>query len=318
VPPGVGITSSQERLKAGETATLTFRLTEDSVDFTATDVSVSGGVLDQFSGAGAVYTARFTPTAASTAPGSISVAAAKFTDAAGNDNTASNTVSIAIDSVLPTATLGALPASQPTPVTSLAVTFSKPMSGLVIGDFALTRNGVPVALAGVVVTGSGTSWLLSGLGTATAPSGYYVLTLRSAGAVRDLAGNALAANATRLWTCTPFPTPVGLASITQSSVTSITIKFNGMVTGFDKSDIRLTVKGWEVSLRKAQLTGSGDTYVLSGLDRLTSGQGRYELTIGGPNHGITDAAGIAMVGLMQTSWQRVAPPSPAGGRRSAR
>jgi hypothetical protein len=77
------------KLKAGESVTITFTLSEASSDFTKDDVSVLGGVLSDIIlkfGETKVYTATFTPTANSVTTGTISVASDKFSDAAGNTN----------------------------------------------------------------------------------------------------------------------------------------------------------------------------------------------------------------------------------------
>ena len=90
-------------MKVGETATLTFTLSEASTDFTADDISVTGGTISGFSGSGTSYTATFTPTDDSNTDGVISVSSPKFTDAAGNaNNAASNTVTLTVDTVEPT------------------------------------------------------------------------------------------------------------------------------------------------------------------------------------------------------------------------
>lgn len=105
-PPTIFVTASNPSLKAGETAVVTFNLSEPSSDFDSGDVAVTGGGLSNFAGAGNTYTARFTPNAGSIANGVISVASGKFSDAAGNLNVdgadANNRVTIAIDTVLPT------------------------------------------------------------------------------------------------------------------------------------------------------------------------------------------------------------------------
>ena len=102
--PGIAITSDKATLRAGETATLTFTLSEPVADFAAGDISVSGGTLSNFTGSGIRYTATFTPTASSASTGVISVASNLFTDAAGNANNdgadADNRVTMVVDTVL--------------------------------------------------------------------------------------------------------------------------------------------------------------------------------------------------------------------------
>ena len=112
--------SGSGTLGAGGTASLTFVLSESSTNFVVDDVTVSGGTLSSFAGSGASYTATFTLTATGTSTASVSVAAGAFTDAAGNDNTASNSLSIAYDTVVPTTTTEAPATSDdtvPTPST---------------------------------------------------------------------------------------------------------------------------------------------------------------------------------------------------------
>src|SRR3546814_16377885 len=69
-------------LKAGETAAVTFTLSETSADFVLTDVTVTDGTLSGFSGSGTSYTATFTPPLITTATATINIGADVFTDAA--------------------------------------------------------------------------------------------------------------------------------------------------------------------------------------------------------------------------------------------
>ena len=104
--PTIAITSGASSLKAGETTTVTFTLSEEASDFIEGDISVSGGSLSSFSGSGTTYTATFTPTADSTTNGVISVASSKFSDSAGNENAdgsdSNNTLTLSVDTVRPT------------------------------------------------------------------------------------------------------------------------------------------------------------------------------------------------------------------------
>jgi hypothetical protein len=102
-PPTVAVNSSRSSLVAGESATLSFTLSESSTNFTASDVTVSGGTLSNFSGSGTAYTALFTPTANSVTNGVIKVASGVFSDAAGNANAdgveTNNTVEMTVNTV---------------------------------------------------------------------------------------------------------------------------------------------------------------------------------------------------------------------------
>jgi hypothetical protein len=102
-PPSIIISSNDSALKAGETATISFTLSESSSDFASSDIAVSGGTLGTLSGSGNSYSATFTPTTNSTANAIASVASTKFTDAAGNANTdasdSDNIVTMTVDTL---------------------------------------------------------------------------------------------------------------------------------------------------------------------------------------------------------------------------
>ncbi len=102
-PPTITITGNKASLKAGETATVSFKLSEPSTDFVPSDVTVTGGSLFGFAGSGTSYTANFMPVANSTTLGVISVASDKFSDAAGNFNyngaDTDNTVTLTVDTL---------------------------------------------------------------------------------------------------------------------------------------------------------------------------------------------------------------------------
>ncbi|MBI5380260.1 MAG: DUF4347 domain-containing protein, partial [Opitutae bacterium] len=186
-PPTIAITSDKSALKAGETATLTFTLSESASDFVVGDITVSGGTLSNFSGSGTTYTATFTPTADSTANGVISVASAKFTDAAGNANAdgadANNTVTITVDSVRPTIAItsdkSALKAGE---TATLTFTLSESASDFVVGD--ITVSGGTLSN----FSGSGTTYTATFTPTADSTANG-VISVASA-KFTDAAGNA--------------------------------------------------------------------------------------------------------------------------------
>jgi hypothetical protein len=105
-PPTIAITSNKTALKAGDTALITFTLSEVANDFLISDITVTGGTLSNFAGNGAAYSATFTPNSNSTLQGSVSVGNFKFSDAVGNSNEdggeVNNQLSLAIDTIPPT------------------------------------------------------------------------------------------------------------------------------------------------------------------------------------------------------------------------
>ena len=110
VRPTIALTSDSSSLKAGETANLTFSLSEASTNFIESDVFVTGGALSNWTAVSStVYTATFTPTADSTTDGVISVASGAFSNSAGNSNQdgadSNNSLSLSVDTVRPTIAL---------------------------------------------------------------------------------------------------------------------------------------------------------------------------------------------------------------------
>jgi hypothetical protein len=102
-PPAVVVTSNKASLSVGETAIITFTLSEPSTNFVLGDAVATGGSLSAFTGSGTSYSAVFTPTANSTTLGKVSVASGVFTDAAGNANAdgseANNTAQMTVNTV---------------------------------------------------------------------------------------------------------------------------------------------------------------------------------------------------------------------------
>lgn len=103
-PPTLSLSSNATSLKAGQTASLSFTLSEPSSTFTSSSITVSGGTLSAFSGSGTSYSAIFTPASNSTASGLVSVPDASFSDSAGNTNSdgsdPDNSVSFVVDTRL--------------------------------------------------------------------------------------------------------------------------------------------------------------------------------------------------------------------------
>ena len=107
--PSIAISDDDpdDSLAAGETSTLSFRLSEPSTDFLQSDVAVSGGSLSNWTAdSSSSYTASFTPSKNSTTDGVLSVASGVFSNSAGNTNNddadPNNSVTFTIDTVRPT------------------------------------------------------------------------------------------------------------------------------------------------------------------------------------------------------------------------
>ena len=256
IAPTIAITSSKAALKAGDTATLTFTISEAVTDFDATDITVSGGTLSGFTGSGTTYTATFTPTANSTTNGVINVASSKFSDAAGNQNAdgadPNNTVTLAVDTIVPTIAISPIAIDN------------------IINDL---EDNSPVAIAGTT-TGvedgrTVTVTLNSKTYTATVTSNAWTLNVPAADAqalaasspvtadVSDLAGNP-AVQATRTVAHDAILPTIAVTSDKPSlkvgDTATLTFTISEAVTDFVAADI--TVSGGTLS----GFAGSGTSY----------------------------------------------------------
>jgi hypothetical protein len=225
----------------------------------------------------------------------------------GEESADSAALPVTIDTATPRGTLAAVsPNPRNTPVDTLTLTFTEPVTGVDLSDFVL--NGTPLNLTAATLTGGGTTYTLGNLAGLTAAEGVYSLVLLAGGSgIADAAGNLLAANALVGWgvdLTPPRPTVTPVApALRNAPVTSVAIGFSEAVTGFDLGDITLTLNGAPVSLAGATLTGSGNSYTLGNLTGLTAAEGEYVLTLNPAGSGITDAAGNEMTDAAGTQWQ---------------
>lgn len=86
--PEITLASDRQQLAAGQTATIQFKTSEETVDFGVEDVGVENGSLSGFAGSGRNYTAVFTPAVGVSGAGRVWVDANRFADTAGNGNVA--------------------------------------------------------------------------------------------------------------------------------------------------------------------------------------------------------------------------------------
>ncbi|WP_460825104.1 Ig-like domain-containing protein, partial [Massilia solisilvae] len=193
--PSLAIASDKAALRAGETATITFTFSEDpGATFDATDIAVSGGTLGSLSGSGTTRTAVFTPDANTDAgSASITVAAGRYADAAGNVGDAGASPSLTFDTAVPAAPLALdLSAASDTGASdSDNITRNRAplVSGTATAGTTVTLYGSDGSTAlGSATAGGDGSWSITSSALA---DGTHTLTARA----RDAAGNASAASA---------------------------------------------------------------------------------------------------------------------------
>ena len=139
VRPTIAIQSNKASLKAGETAVISYTLSEPSGTFTASDLYAVGGTLSRFRYvSGTTFAADFTPTPDTTGTGYAIVYDNAFTDAAGNGNTSSTgavMTSLAIDAVRPTIAIQSNKASLKAGETAvISYTLSEPSGTFTASD----------------------------------------------------------------------------------------------------------------------------------------------------------------------------------------
>lgn len=174
---------------------VSFNFSEDVVGFAQGDVSVSNGSLSNFSGSGSSYSATVTPAADGTV--GLTVAAATYEDAAGNDNAGASVYSVGADITAPTVT-----ASGP----------AGPVNGAFVANFAFSES-VNNFIASDIQVANGAVSNFSGGGSAftatITPTTDGVVSISiPAAAAQDGAGNNSVANANALSLVADLTAPV--------------------------------------------------------------------------------------------------------------
>jgi len=249
IAPTIAIATNDSTLTVGETATLTFTLSEASSNFTAADISVAGGTLSAFTGSSTSYTATFTPTPNSTTSATVNVAGGSFTDAAGNGNTAASQLSMTVETLAPSLSSSS-PTDGATTVTAsgdIVLTFNEAVSAgsgnIVISDGAGDTRTIAVGDTSQV-TISGTTVTINPTADLVLGSSYYVQIANTA--FVDTAGNAYAGisdTTTLNFTTTSVNTAPAFGNLTGSAA-SFTEGGSAVVLDAD------------VTITDAELTGS--------------------------------------------------------------
>lgn len=138
---------------------------------------------------------------------------AKAVDLAGNSSAMSGAANVTIDSAVLLATIAPVtPSPRRTPVSSIAITFTRAVYGFNygynLGGLVLKRDGGANLLtkSQTFTTTDNITWTLGNLEGITGTSGTYPLVLsKSASGITDVAGNSLAANAWSQWVFAPAP-----------------------------------------------------------------------------------------------------------------
>ena len=226
---------------ASITATVDFGEAIDASTFDISDVSVTNGIASSLLGqpGDRIFTFTITPSA----DGEVTavIPAGRVMDPAGNDNIASDTLSVAFDRIAPGATLSTDTAS-PTNAASITATV----------DFSEPIDPATFILADISVTGGTASSLLGQPGdriftfTITPSADGEVTAVIPAGRVMDPAGNDNAESNTLPVTFdSTEPSPIlstDAASLTNAASITATVNFGEAIVAstFDISDVSVT------------------------------------------------------------------------------
>ncbi|MCI4432841.1 MAG: S8 family serine peptidase [Nitrosopumilus sp.] len=257
IPPNVSITSN---LISGSTTTATTlnytaTFSKSVFNFTANDITVTGtanathpAVSNFVPVNDTVYTFKVLR-GSSDGTAIVSVLAGKATDAATNQNTASNTYNLTIDSTAPTVVLST--PKNPTHVSPFTVTaqFSEIVTGVEIGDYTVV-NGTTSGFVSL----NATTFTVQ-----VTPTLSHITINMPFSAATDTAGNpSTAAHLEVTFDNTP-PTVVlsTLQNPTHVSPFTVTAKFSEIVTGVDTADL-MVVGGTKSNF----VAINGDTYTV--------------------------------------------------------
>ncbi|MDB2561857.1 BspA family leucine-rich repeat surface protein, partial [Amylibacter sp.] len=206
------------------TLSLTFTSSEATTDFAEADITVSGGALSNFAATSStVYTATFTPSGAGAT--TIDVASSKFTDAAGNNNTAATQFNWTYDTTAPTMAITASEVSDGGTsndgTLSLTFTASEATTNFVVGDITVSGG----ALSNFAATSSTVY-------TATfTPSGAGATTIDVASSkFTDAAGNNNTAATQFNWTYDTTAPTLSSVSIASNNSTNTLAMTDDIVT----------------------------------------------------------------------------------------
>jgi hypothetical protein len=291
-------------LAAGQSADIGFYFVTPVQGFTAGDIVVTGGTLSGFAGSGQVYTARFTPRANSTAPGTVSIPAGRFTYGVGNPNSLLQiSPSIAINTFVPSMIvsqrLPVLKAGQSTTVTFQVRGRVSEASPFTLADIALApgQGTLSPLTDRDVVRGIHTYTAIY-----TAPAAGFAgpVTLAVPANSFKVVGNDVNGNAAaslKINVDAQAPTPVistvqSALKIGQTATIDFTIaNETANVVGFDAADVSLSSGTIGTPTRVPGTTIYQATYTpaanFEGTVTIALAAGKFTDTVGNPNTAAT-------------------------------
>ena len=242
IPPTVEITGVPD-IEKNEAFDVTITFSEPINGFVAGDITLTGPAtltLKEGNDGDSIYKVAITPNPSSEGDVIFLVPAAAVKDFALNDNTASGSHTVHIDTIPPTVEITGIPDIEKNVAFDITITFSEPVNGFAVGDITLTG---PATVN--VISGSDGDSVYKAKITPNPTSEDDVEFYVSANAVRDLALNANGepSNRPKVHVDTIPPTVesiTGVPTIKKNVPFDITLTFSEPVNGFVAGDITLT------------------------------------------------------------------------------
>ncbi|MGI9228511.1 MAG: Ig-like domain-containing protein, partial [Gammaproteobacteria bacterium] len=283
-PPTVTI-SGANNVELRATTTITFTLSEapgDSTTFELNDITATGGTMSGLTTTGLTRTATFTAGDSATTA-MISVAANRFTDAAGNGNTVSNTLRITVaDTTDPTVTITGATTIETPGTATITFTTSEATTDFALGDITVSGG------AGTLGSFTGSGMNYTATFTAGDSAGTAMISV-AANRFNDAAGNGNEASAVHSITITNAVPTITITSANSTVLTdgtvAVTFTLSENSTDFTDDDITLNPETGAGTL--SGFSGSGRSYTAT----FTAGATAAMATISVAANTFTDAAG---------------------------
>ena len=222
---------------------ITITFSESINGFVAGDITLTGPATVDLTAGGdgdRVYTAKITPKATSEGDVTFHIPAAIAQDFALNDNTASDSHTVHIDTILPTAKITGVPTIEKNVAFDITITFSEAVNGFAVSDDLKVMGP---AIASLKSGGDGATVYTATITPDANAEGDVTIQV-PAGAVKDFARNDNTASErtkpAHIDTIRPTVAISNVPTIEKNVPFDITITFSEPVNGFAVSDIMLT------------------------------------------------------------------------------
>ena len=240
-PPTVSITDVP-KVEKNEAFDLTITFSEAVSGFDAQDITLTGPAtlsLTAGSDGDTGYTVTITPDNDAEGSVSIQVTAGAATDAALNNNTASNKPKVHVDTIPPTVEINGLPEEEKNVAFDITITFSEAVNGFAVDDIILIGPATASLKSGI----DGDSVYTAKITPNQATEGDVTFQV-PANTVTDFARNSNEASTetdpVHVDTIPPTVEITGVPAIEMNAPFDITVTFSEAVNGFAAGDIILT------------------------------------------------------------------------------